>query len=65
MSKRFDGWTNEDFTREYAAAIDRMMVPREKTYTTFGGQTLTVMVSGTKLDLPDEFSEAWGKLHGR
>ena len=65
MSKQYDGWTNEDFAKEYAAAIDRMDVPREKTYTTFGGQTLTVMVSGTKLDLPDEFHEAWRKLHGR
>lgn len=62
MSNRYSGWTNEDFTREYAAAIDRMMVPREHTYTTFGGQTLTIMVSGTKLDLPAEFSEAWRKL---
>lgn len=62
MNKRYDGWSNADFTKEYAAAIDRMMVQREHTYTTFGGQTLTVMVSGTSLDLPDGFSEAWRKL---
>lgn len=65
MSNRYAGWINQNFAREYAAAIDRMMIPFEKTYTTFGGQTLTVMVSGTTLDLPKEFFEAWRSPYGR
>lgn len=61
INKVYDGWSREDFAREYAASIDRMLVPFEKTYTTFGGETKTVMVSGTHLDLPEEFFEAWHK----
>lgn len=61
MKNPYDGWTSEDFAREYAASIDRMMVQKEHTYTTFGGQTLTAMVGGAKLDLPEGFLEAWRK----
>ncbi len=62
MSSRYDSWTNDDFTREYAASIDRMMTPIERTATTFGGQTYTYWAGGTTLDLPKEFFEAWRKL---
>ncbi len=62
MSNKYDGWTNEDFAREYAASIDRMMTPKERTATTFGGQTYTYQAGDSKLDLPEEFSKAWRKL---
>lgn len=61
-SETYKEWSKADFVREYAASIDRMMVPFEKTYTTVGGETKTVMVSGTHLDLPTEFFEAWKKV---
>lgn len=59
MSNIYKDWSHKDFVREYAASIDRMMVPFEKTFTTCGGETKTVMVSGTHLDLSSEFFEAW------
>ena len=61
MASKYDGWTMQDFAREYAASIDRMMTKKERTATTFGGETYTYWAGDSKLDLPDSFSQAWRK----
>ena len=63
MSKTYDGWTHQDFVREYAASIDRMMTKKERTFTTVGGDTHTYLVGDVKLDLPEGFHQAWRKCN--
>lgn len=60
--KIYAGWTNQDFVREYAASIDRMMTKKERTATTVGGDTYNYLAGDAKLDLPESFQEAWHKV---